>query len=577
MKRAVVAVVAASAAFGAASMKWGMDYEAQMSNVQAVSRVTAEEMAALSEKAKQLGRDSAFTASQTGEAMEFLVMAGFKPVEILAAVGDTLNLAAAGSLDLASAADIASNVLTGFNLKAEEMGRVADVMAETAASSNTNILQLGEAMSYVAPQAAAAGWSLDETAAAIGMLGNVGIQGSMAGTVLRGAINGLLNPSDEAYKAMRNLGISVEDSSGRMLSLEEILKQVDPAVLDTAEGLGELTKVFGTRVTPGIVSLIKQGTDNLGEFKTQFEGSAGAAERMAGVKLDNLKGSLTLLKSSFEGLGIALVTGGENSIVGGLQAFVSDGIIPALNATTQWIEQKGGLPGLFSLAWEIVTTFATDVKDSFIALGDWETFKEFVGAFGSALIVGIGLFSEFLLEIVGALIKVASTLWLPIIAPFSVVVSQMRELFMLFINWLDDRFVNAVNKIVEPFRWVMKKVGVEIGKLDWTPLTVESALEMSETWAVSFQGIKDSFGEASDRMKIKTAELGENMKLVGGVMKEAIIDVNPEFDNSGKKYSEKFFTEIEQDYRLRCALICFSGILDGQQRAELCFIDRKAT
>lgn len=260
-----------------------------MSSVQAVSRATAGEMAALTEKAKQLGRDSAFSAAESGKAMEFLAMAGLKPAEVLAAVGDTLNLAAAGSLDLASAADIASNVLTGFNLKAEEMGRVADVMAETAASSNTNILQLGEAMSYVAPQAAAAGWSLEETAAAIGMLGNAGIQGSMAGTVLRGAINGLLNPSEAAYKAMRNLEISVADSSGRMLSLEEILRQVDPAVLDTAEGLGELTKIFGTRATPGIISLIKQGADNLGEFKTQFEGSAGAAATMAKTKLDNLE------------------------------------------------------------------------------------------------------------------------------------------------------------------------------------------------------------------------------------------------------------------------------------------------
>ena len=142
LKRAEVAAIAVFLTFSTMSMKWGMDFEAQMSSLEAISRATSGEMAALTEKAKQLGRDSAYSATESGKAMEFLAMAGLKPGEVLASVGDTLNLAAAGSLDLANAADIASNVLTGFNLKAEEMGRVADVMAETAASANTNVYQL---------------------------------------------------------------------------------------------------------------------------------------------------------------------------------------------------------------------------------------------------------------------------------------------------------------------------------------------------------------------------------------------------------------------------------------------------
>jgi TP901 family phage tail tape measure protein len=348
MKAAAIAAIAAATAFGTMSMKWGMDFEAEMSNVAAVSRATASEMAALSEKAKQLGRDSAYSATESGQAMAYLAMAGFGVNDILASVGDTLNLAAAGSLDLAEPADTASNVLTGFNLKADQMGRVADVMAEAAAASNTSVRQLGEAMAYVAPQAAAAGWSLEQTVAAVGMLGNAGIQGSMAGTVLRQAIVQLLDPTDEAVFAMRRLGLSIVDGNNRMLSLKDILAQIDPAVLDTADGLAYLTKIFGTRATPGIIALVKQGTDNLGAFTTQLENASGAAADMATTKLDNLKGAFTLLKSSLEGVGIALVTGGENSLAGGMKRFISDSLIPLVNKTSEWIEQVGGLPGFSS-------------------------------------------------------------------------------------------------------------------------------------------------------------------------------------------------------------------------------------
>ena len=539
LKIATAAAVAAAIAFGAASMKWGMDFESQMSSVEAVSRATVGEMAALNEKAKQLGRDSAFSATESGKAMEFLAMAGLKPGQVLAAVGDTLNLAAAGSLDLAEAADIASNVLTGFNLAAENMGRVSDVMAETAASANTNVQQLGNAMSYVAPVASAAGWSLEATAAAIGMLGNAGIQGSMAGTVLRQAIMALLNPTDAASQALSNLGISITDNQGRMLSLEEILRQIDPAVLDTAEGLGDLAKIFGTRATPGITALIKQGADNLGEFTNQLNNAAGAAETMAETKLDNLKGAFTLLRSSVEGVGIALVTGGEKSVLGSMKSFITEGLIPVVNRTAEWIAQVGGLPGMLKLAWDILTMFVKDLGTLFKNFfTDWD-FVKLLGKNFAIVLGGLLLsIAQFLGKTILAVGTAAKDLWTPLAIPFVVVMSQLKELFLRFLNWIGPKVIETANFLIEPFRWVLDKIGIEIGDFNWEPLTVEPALKMEEVWPAVWTNIKNNGVEALNIMKDAAIDFGDNMKVAGDIMLDTFAAGGLDIENFGKKVDD---------------------------------------
>ncbi|MBA7546251.1 hypothetical protein ES705_38636 [subsurface metagenome] len=469
-------------------------------------------MAALTEKAKQLGRDSAYSATESAKAMEFLAMAGLKPAEVIAAIGDTLNLAAAGSLDLATAADLASNALTAFKIPAEEMGRVADVMALTAASANTSVLQLGEALSYAAPQAAAAGWSIEQTAAAIGILGGVGIQGSRAGTTLIAIIAGLITPSDAAAKAMVELGISVADSSGKMHTLEEILKQINPAVLDTAEGLGKIGTIFGRRGAPGVTELIKQGADNVAGFTEQLENAAGAAEEMAKTKLDNLKGAFTLLGASIQGVGIELVTGGEKSLAGGMKSFITGSLIPMINKTSEWIKQVGGLPGMLAMAWEILVAFGNRIKEAFVKLGDWEIFSEFIWMMGIACAGMILSFSQFLGELILAIGGIAKVIWLPLVVPFSVIISQIQEKFGLFVNWLGQKAVDAANFLIKPFKWALDKLGIEIPELKWEPITVDPALTMKETWQASFQAIGIEGKAAYDRMKKATGDLLNNTK-----------------------------------------------------------------
>lgn len=199
-------------AIGGNALRTAAQFESAMNQVAAVSGATGKQFQELENLAKQLGETTSFSASQAAEGMSFLAMAGFEVNDILESMPGVLNLAAAGQMDLAMASDIASNILTGFGKDASEMSKAVDVLAKTFTSSNTNLEQLGEAMAYVAPVANSAGLQFEEVSAAVGLLGNAGIQASRAGTTLRGAIANLLSPTGEAKKVLDRLGVSAKRS-----------------------------------------------------------------------------------------------------------------------------------------------------------------------------------------------------------------------------------------------------------------------------------------------------------------------------------------------------------------------------
>ena len=232
LKVATTAITGTATALGGistAAVKIGSDFEAQMSRVKAISGATGEEFEKLKKQAIQLGADTAFSASEAAQGMENLAAAGFTTSEIMDAMPGMLNLAAASGEDLASSADIAASTLRGFGLEASDAAHVADVLAENANRTNSSVSETGEAMKYVAPLARAAGISLEETAAAIGIMANAGIQGSQAGTTLRGAISRLSKPTDAMTAAMEELGISFYDSEGKMKSLSAMARKHYPA------------------------------------------------------------------------------------------------------------------------------------------------------------------------------------------------------------------------------------------------------------------------------------------------------------------------------------------------------------
>ena len=260
----------------------------------AITGATGAEFDALREQAKQLGSTTKFTASEAAEGMSFLAMAGFDTVEIMKAMPGVLDLASAGAMDLATASDIASNILTGFGKDASEINHLVDVMAKTFTSSNTNLMQLGFAMKYVAPVAAGMGVSLEETSAIIGMLSDAGIQASMAGTTLRGIMTTLGEASTE-------LGFRLKDANGNLRPMAEILDEL----VEKSGGTQQAIEIFGKRAGPGLVALLSQGTDKLREFDEALKNSGGTAKEIADRQMQGLRGALTELRSAIEGMFIA--------------------------------------------------------------------------------------------------------------------------------------------------------------------------------------------------------------------------------------------------------------------------------
>ena len=288
-------------------IKAAMGFEAQMNRVGAITKADAAQMDALRKNAREMGRSTQFTASQAASAQEYLGMAGYKTNEIIAAMPGNLALAAAGQLDLARTADISSNILSGFGLNAKEANRVADVMAETATSSNTNIEQMGDAMKYAAPLAQGLGVSLEQTAAMVGIMGNAGIQGSMAGTALRSAFTRLADAPKKADAALSKLKIRLFDAKGNMRSMPQIMKEIALATqnMGNAERSAAISAIFGQEAVSGMLKVIEgAGDGSLDAFIKKLNGCDGAAERMAKKMNEGARGALVRLGSAAESLAI---------------------------------------------------------------------------------------------------------------------------------------------------------------------------------------------------------------------------------------------------------------------------------
>ena len=269
-------------------------FQEAMSKTLAVTQATGVEMELLRNQARMLGATTRFTATEAAEGMAFLGMAGFNAQKILAAMPDMLNLATAGIMDLGTAADIASNIMTAFHMKAEESGRMADLLATAASATNTNVQQLAEGMKYVGPVAAGLGVEVEKTAAALGVLSNAGIQSSMAGTSLRMILTRLVNPTTEAEKIFKQFGLTLEELDPRVNDLSVIFERMQ------SKGIGaeHLMKIFDVRGGPAAIELLRQATTDLKKFELAFSDTTGRAEEMARIMQDNIPGAWRAFKSA---------------------------------------------------------------------------------------------------------------------------------------------------------------------------------------------------------------------------------------------------------------------------------------
>lgn len=291
-----------------------VDFGQEMSNVKAISGATGKQFDELRNKAKQLGATTRFTATQAAEGMTFLSRAGFTANEVLSALPATLNLAQAGALDLGRAADIASNVLKGFRLEAEETERVADVLAKTSALTNTNVEQLGKALSFAAPGAAVLGVEIETTAAAIGALSDAGIQASRAGTGLRKIFIKLSEPIGKGAETVKNLGLGLADLNIKSKGLIPVLETLAKKNIT----LGEATKLVGERQATALLILLNS-IPKLKQVNDANVKAIGTAKEMARIMDDNLNGALLKVKSAFEAVVLAV---GDSGATGALRGFL---------------------------------------------------------------------------------------------------------------------------------------------------------------------------------------------------------------------------------------------------------------
>ncbi|WP_330926822.1 phage tail tape measure protein [Candidatus Sororendozoicomonas aggregata] len=372
-----------------APVQTAVQFEEAMSGVGAVARASAEQITQLTNKAKELGATTRYSASEAAAGMKYLAMAGFSAGQITASLPGVMNMATAGAADLGRASDIASDILSAFGLEATEMERVADTLTATFTRANTKLEMLGESMKYVGPVARTAGMSLEETAAMAGLLGNVGIKSSMAGTTLRAMLQGLAAPTGAAADTLQTLGIEVHDLEGNLRSVPTLLGELAEATasMGSGERLSVLKTLFDAEAAAGVSELIGQeGARGITRFTAILKEAGTEATRVAQQMDNNAAGGFRAMNSAIEGMQISF----------------GDLLLPAVRAAT-----------------DIITGLTRRMR-SFIH--EWPTLSRWVG-FGIAAIAGLAFAFS------GLMMVLASTLGATVIVRYGLQALGIKGLF----------------------------------------------------------------------------------------------------------------------------------------------------
>jgi len=344
---------------GAAAVKTGGDFEKSMSQVEAVSGATADEMETLETVARKMGRETAFSASEASEALNYMALSGWNTEEMASALPDVLNLAAAGSLDLGQAANIVSNNMTAFGIEAEKASEVSDVLAYAQSNANTSVDELGEAFVRAAPAASSAGQSIETTTAILSMFADQGLVGSAAGTALNAVIRDMVASAEDGAIAIGDTSVAVYDAEGNMRSLTDIMQDVEAATADLNDEQRDsaLTSVWQQQGIAGVNLLLNQGTDELADFEEALFGSSGTAEEMADIMQDNLWGALTALSSALSELAIQIF----NMVEPALRV-----IVEGATAVVRWLQN---IPGPVKAVIGVFAVLVAAIGPILVAIG----------------------------------------------------------------------------------------------------------------------------------------------------------------------------------------------------------------
>lgn len=488
---------------GVAAAKVGGDFEEQMSRVKAISGATGDTFEQMKQQAIDLGAKTAFSAKESAAGMENLASAGFSAQEIMKAMPGLLDLAAVSGGDVALASENTATALRGFGLEASEAGHVADVFARAAADTNVEVGDMGEALKYVAPVANSMGISLEETAAAIGIMSDAGIKGSQAGTTLRGALSRLARPTKAMQNTMDNLGVSFYDADGKMKPLKtqvELLKKAFEG-LTPEQQQNALVTLYGQESLSGMMALIDKGPDSLGKLTKSLKDSDGAADNMARTMQDNMNSSIEQMFGAFESAAIVI------------QKILAPTIKKVADAISGLVEKFVSAPESTQKLVVAIGAIAIAIGPVLYALGmlvkAFQTMKVGLGVLGN----GISLFKKlgsaigFLTSPVGLVIAAVALLVVGFIYFWNT-----SEDFRNFWIGLWEGIKSAVSSAVEWIQNAWKSTG------EWFNNLWKSIKEGADNvWTT----IQEAPGKAADWIKNKWTETKEFFSSIWDGIKEA--------------------------------------------------------
>lgn len=474
----------------------GKAFESTMSQVKAISGVTGKQFTALKNKAKDMGKTTAFTASEAGEAFEYMAMAGWEAEDMLNGVDGVMNLAAASGTDLATASDIVTDALTAMGYGAKDATKLADVMAAASSNANTNVEMMGDTFKYVAPLIGALGYNMEDTAVAVGLMANAGIKADKAGTALRSTLSRLSAPPAECANAMEDLGISMTDEQGNMKSLGEVMDDLRSAF----DGLSETQQtqyakqIAGQEAMSGLLAIVNAAPSDYERLTNAINNADGAAEKMSATMRDNLGGDMTLLSSKMESIQIALYEKIEPALRSGVEAL--SGLANGLGFVVDHLE-----------VFSAVISGLTVTVATFLLIMNWGTImaaatKAIKGvqlamvAFNTALATNpIALIVALVAGLIAAFITLWNTseefrnFWIGLW-------DGLKEKVMVVVDWIKENWQTMLLFLINPLAGIFQYCYEHFeGFRDFVDTTIQSIKSFFDNM---WEGLKDIFSNVAE-------------------------------------------------------------------------------
>ena len=556
---------------GGAAVKVAADFESGMDKVASISGATGSDLDKLSEKAKEMGKLTKFSATDSADAFSYMAMAGWKTKDMLDGIEGVMYLAGATGEDLATTSDIVTDALTAFGKSAEDTNSFVDVLAATSANANTNVSMLGESFKYVAPVAGSLNYSYQDVAHALGLMANSGIKASQAGTSLRSWLTRLASPTKQSAEAMDALGVSMIDGEGNMKSLEQLMRETREsfAGLTEEQKAARAAQLAGKTGMAGLLAVVNSSDKDFEKLAGAIGESNGAAKEMYNVANDNLNGQLIVLKSNVESLGISLgqkliplasklvekiqgVVDKFNAMddstqktiikIAGIAAAIGPALL-VLGKLTTGVGVVVGAVGKFGMAMKAAGGFVALVTSpvgivvgviaGLIAVGvllykNWDKVKESAkNAWGhvTKTLAGVGAKSGAVKKAFGGVIEQAKNLWENIKLVGSVIGKVLGKVLPVVVDHFKKKFEMSFNivagiatglftSISEVVSGIMKVLSGILGFIGGV---------FTGNWKKAWQGVKDIFGGI---FKTLGALLKTPLNAVIGLINGAINGIN---------------------------------------------------